>query len=441
MGAAGGRDGRGNREGMRRGTNLPLMGEYNQAVVLEAIRLAPRGLSRAALARTTGLSAQTVTNVTRRLLEAGLVRAGDVSGSGPGRPGRLLVLDAGSRLTVGVHLDPASVSLVMLDLAGDTVARSQVVPPRTESPQAVLDEVVRAVDDLITTSAVARERVVGVGIAVPGPVDTRRGTVIDPPHLRDWHDVPVREAIAHGTGLPAALDKDVVAAAGAHLWFGQVERLDTAVFVYLGTGVAMAPIVNGELVRGASGNAGEAHHLIVDPRGPWCDCGRRGCFGAALSANGLAAQAAARGVRVEAGSGSGIVDAVTADRAIADLARLAAGGDKVVLELLEEAGTRLARAIETVADLLDLETAVVGGATWTRLEPWLSGPVHAALAQGRQQRLVVQGSSFGADVVAVGAASLMLDEAFTPRPADLLLQGEGSAAGEGSGQDDVAGNP
>ena len=122
---------------MRRGTNLPRMGDFNQTVVLDVIRRAGGGLARAEVARRTGLSPQTVTNVARRLLDLGrVVEEGEAARTGPGRPGPLLRLSAPSRYAVGVHLDPATMTFVLLDLSGAVVAQAQVPTPLPEDPEA-----------------------------------------------------------------------------------------------------------------------------------------------------------------------------------------------------------------------------------------------------------------------------------------------------------------
>ncbi len=189
---------------MRRGTNLPRMGDFNQTVVLDVIRRAGGGLARADVARRTGLSAQTVTNVARRLLDLGLVvEEGATARSGPGRPGTLLWLNPWGRYAVGVHLDPATMTFVLLDLSGEVVARAQRPTPVPEDPEVVLDGLVEEIEGLLSGAEVARDRVLGVGIATPGPIDRERGVVLDPPHLPGWHDVPLRDAVAERTGLRA----------------------------------------------------------------------------------------------------------------------------------------------------------------------------------------------------------------------------------------------
>ncbi len=407
---------------MRRGTNLPRMGDFNQTVVLDVIRRAGRGLARAEVARRTGLSPQTLTNVARRLLDLGLVvEEGEAARSGPGRPGTLLRLDPGSRFAVGVHLDPATMTFVLLDLSGAVRARAQVPTPVPEDPDAVLDGLVAEIEGLLAGAGVDRDRVLGVGIAAPGPIDVGAGVVLDPPHLPGWHDVPLRDAVAERTGLRAVLDKDVIAAACAHLWHPG-ERASDFVFVYLGTGVAVSTVLHDEVVRGVSGNAGESGHLVADPTGARCWCGRRGCLGAVLRAEALAEQGRAAGVTLpDWGDGT---DPRAVDDAVTALCAAAGAGHAGARDVLRLAGRRVGMAACVLTDLLDVPAILVGGPLWDRVAPYaaqaLADEVAAHPVPGGHP-LTVASSAFGPEVGAVGAGCILLGRAFTPRPTDLLL--------------------
>jgi predicted NBD/HSP70 family sugar kinase len=407
---------------MRRGTNLPRMGDFNQTVVLDVIRRAGGGLARAEVARRTGLSPQTVTNVARRLLDLGLVvEEGEAARNGPGRPGTLLRLSAPSRYAVGVHLDPATMTFVLLDLSGAVVAQAQVPTPLPEDPEAVVDGLVAEIEGLIADAGVERERVLGVGIAAPGPIDVEGGVVVDPPHLPGWHLVSLRDAVAERTGLRAVLDKDVIAAASAHLWHPGQHASDF-VFFYLGTGVAVATVLRDEVVRGVSGNAGESGHLVADPDGARCWCGRRGCLGAVLRAEALAEQGRAAGVALpDWGDGS---DPRTVDEAVTALCAAADAGDVGARDVLRLAGRRVGMAAGVLTDLLDVPAVLVGGPLWDRVAPHAAEALAAEVAAHPVpggHPVTVASSAFGPQVGAVGAGCILLGRAFTPRPTDLLL--------------------
>jgi predicted NBD/HSP70 family sugar kinase len=412
---------------LTRGTNLPQLGEFNQAAVLEAVRRGGGTLTRADLARMTGLSPQTVTNAVRRLIELGLVaEEAPQRRAGAGRPGTTLRIVADSRYAVGVHVDPAAVVVAVLDLAGEVVTTHVVPTPASESPDAVLDVVAEEIRSIAASAGVGRDRIVGVGVATPGPIDRERAVVLDPPNLTRWHDVPLRDEVAARTGLPTLLDKDVLAVASATLWYPSTGRPADAVVVYAGTGVALGVISGGEVVRGVSGNAGEAGHLSVGrPFGP-CACGREGCLGGVLSTDAIVANAAARGIVLEPVP-DGERSAITrVDAQVDALCELGRNQDAATLGLLADMGEALGSVLANVCDLLDLDTVVMSGPVWERLgfgiDPGLRRVLDAHAMPGRHG-LRVLGAVGGVHAVAIGAGCLMLDDAFTPRATGLLLQG------------------
>jgi len=408
--------------GARRGTNLLRVGDFNEIVILDAIRRAEQLLSRVELAAATGLSGQTVSNITRRLLDHGLIReAGHRPGDGGlGKPRTLLALEPTGQYAVGVHLDPAVVTVVLLNLTGEVVARDRSEPPPAADPDALIARIAGTIDDLVRTCGADPDRVVGVGIAAPGPIDVVRGVVVDPPNLTGWHLVPLRDALAGRTGLPVLLDKDVTAAASAEKWAGAPGDF---VFFYLGTGVGAGLVIGDQVVRGSSSNVGEIGHVIVDPDGPLCPCGRRGCVGETSQPRYLVR------LGIDAGILAGSIDLDDrreVDAAFASLCSHAADGSPAAERILTDLAGRIAKVVEDIANLLDLDRVVFGGPHWDRLAPFFD----AALRTGLEARFllraihpfVVAGTTLGADVGAVGAASLVLDHTFSPNPSVLLLE-------------------
>ena len=407
---------------VRRGTNLDRVGGFNDAVVLDAIRRSEQ-LSRVELAEATGLSGQAISNIARRLLDAGLVReAGRLRGAGLGKPRTLLELEPTGRYAVGVHLDPSVVTVVLLDLTGEVVAR-RPVDQYADDPGLLIDGIAKTIEEVIAEAGAPRDRVTGVGIAAPGPIDVERGVVVDPPNLSTWHLVPLRDELAERTGLPIVLDKDVTAAASAERWAGQGGSF---VFFYLGTGVGAGLVIGDEVVRGSSSNVGEIGHVIVDPDGPLCYCGRRGCVGEASQPRFLVQQ----GVQAEVlADGIDLDDRQAVEAAFARLCALAADGSASAREIVTALAERIAKVVEDIANLLDLERVVFGGPHWEQLAPVLDAAVREALEDRFLLRAVhpfeVTGTALGVDVGAIGAASLVLDRTFSPDPSlGLTLDGE-----------------
>ncbi|MFD3400994.1 ROK family transcriptional regulator [Kribbella sp. NPDC058693] len=403
---------------VRRGTNLDRVGGFNDAVVLDAIRRSEQ-LSRVELAEATGLSGQAISNIARRLLDAGLVReAGRLRGAGLGKPRTLLELEPTGQYAVGVHLDPSVVTVVLLDLTGEVVAR-RPVDQYADDPDVLIDGIAKTIEEVIAASGAPRDRVTGVGIAAPGPIDVERGVVVDPPNLSAWHLVPLRDELRERTGLPIVLDKDVTAAASAEKWAGQGGSF---LFFYLGTGVGAGLVIGDEIVRGSSSNVGEIGHVIVDPDGPVCYCGRRGCVGETSQPRYLVQQAVEAGVLAQ---GIDIEDRPAVDAAFAQLCASAADSPGAAQEIIVALAGRIAKVVEDIANLLDLERVVFGGPHWEQLAPVLGGAVRDALDDRFLVRAVhpfeVAGTALGQDVGAIGAASLVLDQTFSPNPS-LLLQ-------------------
>ncbi len=401
----------------RRGTNLPRIADFNQAVILNAVRHAPDGLSRVELAELTGLSAQAVSNITRRLLDRELItEAGTLVPAGRGKPRTLLRLHRTGHFAIGVHIDPTVTTVALLDLLGDVVASVRTLPASAASPSALVTAITDAASGLVAATGVDAGRVLGMGIAAPGPFDPGTGVVLDPPLLPEWTRVGLRQLLHEATGYPVVLHKDAAAAALAELWRGSAVGLADFAFLYLGTGLGAGLVLGGELLGGSTNNAGEIGHLMVDADGPLCSCGRRGCVGPTCMPRRLVAAAADAGLLPRPAPGAG-------DREI-DEQFTAMCGLPAARPILERSATRLARGAATISNLLDVRAVVFGGPIWDRISDVFLPILRDTLltTEARQVHPVAAlGSSLGPDVGAIGAGCLVLEHSFSTRPSTLLL--------------------
>ena len=410
----------------RRGTNLPRMGDFNRSVVFDAIRRAPEGRSRVELVEMSGLSTQTVSNIARWLLDQELIVEAGKERAGIGKPRTLLRLNRTGMFAVGVHIDPAVMTFVVLDLVGGVVAHSRMRTPKANRPERVMALIHDGIEQLIADSAVPRDKIVGVGVGAPGPIDQERGTIVDPPHLVDWHRVPLRDALEASTGLPVLVDKDVTAAAVAETWAGGPSGAGSFVFMYLGTGVGAGLVMHDELMRGVSGNAGEIGHIVTDPDGPVCWCGQRGCVAVTCTPQAMVEAAERAEIIPETRHAATLQrDARDVDAQFTRLCRVAAGGDAAAGDILNRAAERTARAVAVLTNLLDVDRVVFGGPAWQRVSDRYLERIPPLLdefsATGALRRVPVVGTGVGDDVGAVGAACLVLEHTFTPSAARLLL--------------------
>jgi predicted NBD/HSP70 family sugar kinase len=402
---------------MVRGSNLLRLADYNQAVVLDMIRRDP-GQSRANLQRNSGLSSQTISNITRRLIDAEMIRESEPGDAVRGRPSIPLTINGGGAFAVGVHVDPARLTILLLDVAGEVLHRQHLRTPQATNPDEVTALIAVSTGRLIREAGIDRDRVLGLGIAVPGPLDVGTGVVLDPPQLPKWRDVRLRADLHDATGMPVLLDKDVTASATAEL---RNSADADFLFVYLGSGVGASVVTNGQVLRGASSNIGEIGDILVDPSAEdlgWN--GRRGGLAAACVPEALAIQAAQAGLMPL----PDLTDYLAIDDACTTLSELAGGGDATASAILDRAARRVAVGIGVLVNFIDVPRVVLGGPTWNRLSgaflPVLEDAVRRELVVSREEFTVV-GSAVGEQIAAQGAAELVMDHFLAPRASALVM--------------------
>jgi len=411
---------------MPNGTNLPWVGSFNRTVILDEIRKHADGLSRVELADRTGLTPQTVSNIVRRLLREELVTESGRVPSAGGKPRTNLKLNALAYYAVGIHLDPDVTACVAVDLRGQVVRRSHRQQSSAgQSSRRTVTALAAQIKNLVSRAGIPADRLLGVGVASPGPIDRERGMVVDPPNLPGWHHVPLVEALGDATGLPVLLDNDATAAATGERWVaGTLHTADWA-FIYFGAGVGCGLVLGGQVYRGALGNAGELGHLSTHSRGARCFCGNRGCLEATVSPHALVSEALRIGDRRPSSLHlDGKPAHVRSD--YEHLCREAAAGDAVAAGVLDRAARRVGVAATSLVNLLDLEGIVLGGYglrhTGERFRAAIDQAVNATTLARQIRRTRVEMSLLGEDAGAIGAASLVLDGAYSPTVTNLFTR-------------------
>lgn len=304
-------------------------------------------LTRLEVARRAGLSPAAVTKAVRPLIEAGyLVEDVDESARPAlGRPANPVRVDGGRALFIGVKVTGDEVIGVLTDLCCRIrVARHAPLPDR--EPKVVLASVAELTGELLAAAGDLGVPVLGLGIAVSGDVDRGAGVVRYSPFL-EWRDVPLAELAGTTTGLPVTVDNDVRALTVAEQWFGAGVGLSDFAVVTVGAGIGCGLVVHGRVVAGAHGVAGEIGHVTVDPAGPPCHCGNRGCVEA------IAGDAAIVR-RIRETTGVEIADT-------AEAVALAHRGVAGAREAYARAGEAIGRGIATVANLLGPERVIISG--------------------------------------------------------------------------------
>jgi glucokinase len=277
-------------------------------------------------------------------------------------------------LTVGVDVGGTKVAAGVVDEDGRVVAQV-----RRATAAQVAGAAERTIAELVLELATAHP-VEAVGVGAAGLVDETRSVVRFAPNL-GWREQPLRALLEAATGLPVVVENDANAAAWAEYRFGAARGRDDVVMLTVGTGIGGALILGGLLYRGGFGLAGEVGHLVLDPDGPPCGCGRRGCWEQFASGNALLREARARaaedrpGARLLLSLGDGTPEGV-AGAHITAAARL---GDQVALDVFAHAGFWLGRGMAELAAVLAPRCYVIGGGV-SEAGELLLAPARAAFA-------------------------------------------------------------
>jgi glucokinase-like ROK family protein len=372
--------------------------------------------SRAELVARTGLGRAIVARRVQELLDRGLITEGELGPSTGGRPPRHLSFRAAGGQVLVADIGATSIAVALTDLSGRILAHYTEPADVADGPEVILGRVETLFSQLRETSHLAGSPVWGIGIAVPGPVEFASGRPIAPPIMPGWDGYPIRERFADGFGAPVWVDNDVNVLALGEWRAGIAQGHDNVVVIKIGTGIGAGIISDGRLHRGAQGSAGDVGHIqVVDDRSVVCRCGNVGCLealagGYALGLQGEAAALGGRSRRLAAALDERGV--VTAE----DVARAAAFGDPVALELLTEAGRLVGQMLASVVNFFNPSLIVIGGGVAQSGDQLLAAIRHTVYERSlplATRSLVIQRSSIGMLGGVVGASALVVDQLFT----------------------------
>jgi predicted NBD/HSP70 family sugar kinase len=382
---------------------------HNLALVLQHIA-ASEPVTRARIAQATSLTKATISSLVDDLVGARLVtELGPEARGEVGRPGSALTLNRAGFAGVGLEINVDYIAVCVTDLVGRVRhLRTRARDNRGQSPARVLGRAIRMTQTAMRAAEAERLTVAGLAVAVPGLVEMEQGLLHIAPNL-GWVDVPVARALA-GRFAPrdppiVAVDNEANLAALGELWFGGHDHLSDFVHISGEIGVGGGIVVGGQLFRGASGFAGEVGHVTVQPDGPRCRCGARGCLEQVAGQEAILRAAGLTGaVGTSIGQPRG---------SVADLVARARAGEPRTLQAIETAGHALGVGVSAMANVVDPSTVLLGG-LYAALEPWLRTPLLAEL----RERVISQPWSpvqvlagrLGPDAAVRGAAGAVVRE-------------------------------
>jgi len=367
-----------------------------------------REISRAEIARRTELSRSTVSEIVTMLLRTGLV---DEIGAGPSRGGRrpiVLQFQDDACAILGVDMGAAHVSVVLTDLRGQVLAREERRHAVRTDPEGTRALITELCANCLSRWRRSARRLVGIGVAVPSPVDPRHPERLSELVLPDWRGEIGLEPLRQRYGVPLLIDNDANLGALAEGWWGAGRGIHDFAYIKVATGVGSGHVIGGKIYRGATGVAGEIGHLAIDPQGGPCICGLRGCLATLVGQSALVARAREL---LANGSQSALAGK---DVTVPGIEEAALGGDPLALQVVREAADYLGIAVAGLLNLMNPALVILGG-DLAPLGELLLGPLRETV---RRRTLVssiaaaeVRTSELGSEAVAVGAATLVLEAA------------------------------
>jgi predicted NBD/HSP70 family sugar kinase len=391
-----------------RAANRDLMRAINRCNILRTIRLAG-SISRRDISLQTGLSQATVTGITAEFIKEGLVFEKEIQETATGRPPVLLALNPDGAFVAGTYVSSESISVVVVNLEARVMGSHVVtIQPGVTSPEDIAVLLSQAVRTCCTRYGFIPEDIAGLGIGIPGLVSNREGLVRFHPGFNrgtDWENVAFAKLVEQKTGFQTFIENSSNTLAIYEHWFGAARRTDNFIVVTLEHGVGLGIFVDGRLLRGWKGMAGEFGHVWGGAGMPQCRCGLNGCL-EAVGSNISILRDAGQLARQKKWTPQNI-DNITLE----DVIDAAKSGNNALLEIFTQAGEVLGNRISDLIRVLDPEQVIITGKSCLASD-MLFEPLQNAIVQrhckvfGDQSQIIIH--EWQEENYARGAGALVL---------------------------------
>lgn len=398
--------------------NNEAMKKINLSLVLNAI-WENEPISRRDLAKLTGLTPSSITNIIKRLMQDGVLIETGVGESNGGRKPVMLHINGQSGYIIGIELTVYHVTGIIVDMRAKKVGKVVKDTRMKDGKEAVIGRMENAIEELIGQAGIDKSKVLGIGISAPGPYDHERGILLNPPNFPGWHNVPITNIIQNRFNIPTYLEKETPAGALAEWWFGGAKGAKSLFVINsnkIGLGGGM--IIDGDVYHGFFDGAGDIGHMIVDIDGAQCTCGSYGCLEA--MATGLYVQRYVvsemkRGRNSTVDANAGGADDIDMD----DIFKAAEGGDPLCAEALDRAAYYLGVGIGNVINICSPDVIIIGGEMPTLYPRYAEKAVMTVRSRaypGYNKDVRILPTTFGKEMGAIGAISLVFHNIFKILP-------------------------
>ena len=371
-------------------------------------------LSRAEIAKLTGLTPASVTNITKFLIEDKFLIESKVGESSGGRPPIILELNADARYVIGVGIGVGVIDVVITNLSANIIIKkSIIIEDERYDYDLVFKKLVNLINELVESSQIDQEKILGVGVALHGIVNARTGVSIHALYY-GWKNKNIKEKLEQELGLTVCVDNYVRAMALGESWFGATKDIANFVTLNISNGIGAGIIINNTPYYGVDFSAGEIGHIVVEADGDKCNCGKYGCLETVASNNNITRKAIKL---IKQGVNSSLSRDVNDinNLSIEDICKAAKEGDELSITILKEAARYIGVAITNLINILNPTAIVVVGEIFENTTYTIETLNEIVKNRGLKllsENVRIIRSLLGRDAAVVGASTLVIQEIF-----------------------------
>lgn len=381
----------------------------NKRNVLEVIRM-HGPINRSKIAKMVGLSIPTIMKITDEFIENELVRVAGIGESKGGKKPQMLEIIPEAHYVVGVDIGRTTMKVIVMDLAGTVVSEGKTQTGKTLPAENLIHRLLELIQKTINSSQKDKDRILGMGIGMPGLLDTDEGVVLFSPNF-EWENVQLISHIKKHFNMEIRLENSNRALAMGETWFGIGVDSAYTICVNLGYGIGSAIVERGRLYKGNCGSSGEIGHITLEKDGPLCACGNKGCLEALASGNAIANQAKSFINQGDVSMMSGMVNGDIAQIDAKMVFDAAKAGDILAKEIVELAIEYIGIGIASYVNILDPDLIIVAGGlvdAGSLLTDGIRDVVKRRQMKYAGRKVKIKPCTLGFYGTAIGAASLIL---------------------------------
>lgn len=375
-------------------------------------------LSQTDIVNKTGLSKSTVSVHTKKLLEMGLIKKSKKKNDSAGSVGRnrqLLKFAKNNGYIIAVDLGATSLKVGLCNLDAEIISLKGIDVLVNNGPEQIMKKVEQLIEELINENNILRNKIFGIGMGVPGPVEFSKGLPVSPPIMPGWHLFPLKKVLREKYNCPAFIDNDVNVMAAGEKYAGLARDISNFIFIKIGTGIGAGIICNGRLYRGAKGCAGDIGHIVVEGEKELCPCGNRGCLEVVAAGPAIAkkAKAAARNRKssylLSLLNEKGDLNAEDVGRAIRE-------NDDAAVEIVKNSGKKIGEVASRLVNFYNPSLIIIGGGV-AKIGNYLISAIKEEILR-RSTSLAVQDlkiklSQKNDEIAVIGAAAMAVNEIYS----------------------------